>query len=45
MAEKKVIVEDDAPERDVEGQKAKEVRETSEQSTGGRSKDAKGESS
>ncbi len=43
LAEKKVIVEDD--EADVEGQKAAEAREMSEQSTGGRSKDAKGESS
>lgn len=47
LSEKKVIVEEDAePEPDdVEGQKAEEVRETTEQSTGGRSKDAKGESS
>ncbi|EXJ82026.1 monothiol glutaredoxin [Capronia coronata CBS 617.96] len=47
LSAKKVIVEDDAePEHeDVEGQKAEEARETTEQSTGGRSKDAKGESS
>lgn len=41
LAEKKVIVE----EEDVEGGKAEEARQTTEQSTGGRSKDAKGESS
>ncbi|KEF51162.1 monothiol glutaredoxin [Exophiala aquamarina CBS 119918] len=41
LAEKKVIVEED----DVEGEKADEARQTTEQSTGGRSKDAKGESS
>lgn len=46
LAEKKVIVEED-PEQtdDVEGEKANEARQTTEQSTGGRSKDAKGESS
>ncbi|KAK5053705.1 monothiol glutaredoxin grx5 [Exophiala bonariae] len=46
LAEKKVIVEEDAEQTDdVEGHKAEEVRQTTEQSTGGRSKDAKGESS
>ena len=46
LAEKKVIVEEDEDaSSDVEGEKAGEVRETTEQSTGGRSKDAKGESS
>lgn len=43
LAEKKVLVQED--EGDVEGEAAKEAREISEQSTGGRSKDAKGESS
>jgi hypothetical protein len=42
LAEKKVIIEEDT---DVEGQAADAVRATSEQSTGSRSKDAKGESS
>lgn len=46
LAEKKVIVEDDAEQTDdVEGQQAEAARQTTEQSTGGRSKDAKGESS
>ena len=40
LAQKKVIIEEDN-----EGEKAAETRETTEQSTGGRSKDAKGESS
>lgn len=44
LAEKKVIVEEDA-DADVEGQQAQEARDATEQSTGGRSKDAKGESS
>ena len=43
LAEKKVIVEDE--DADVEGQQASETRQTTDQSTGGRSKDAKGESS
>jgi hypothetical protein len=43
LAQKQVIVEDEP--QDVEGQQAKETREATEQSTGGRSKDAKGESS
>lgn len=42
LAQNKLIVEE---EGDVEGEKAETVRETTEQSTGGRSKDAKGESS
>lgn len=45
LAEKKLIVEEDASSPDVEGQKAEKARDTTEQSTGGRSKDAKGESS
>ncbi|KAG9768448.1 Monothiol glutaredoxin-5, mitochondrial [Exophiala dermatitidis] len=53
LSEKKVLVEEEGEEagdaepatQDVEGQKAEEVRATTEQSTGGRSKDAKGESS
>ena len=45
LSEKKVIVEEDGEADDVEGEKAQEVRETTEQSTGARSKDAKGESS
>jgi len=48
LAEKKLIVEEDdagVKEDDVEGTKAGEAREISEQSTGGRSKDAKGQSS
>lgn len=46
LAEKKVIVEEDSePTDDFEGQKANEARQATEQSTGGRSKDAKGESS
>lgn len=40
LAQKMVIIEEDN-----EGEKAAETRETTEQSTGGRSKDAKGESS
>lgn len=44
LAEKKVIVEED-PDIDVEGQKAAEARAATEQSTGGRLKDAKGETS
>ncbi|KIW91431.1 Grx4 family monothiol glutaredoxin [Cladophialophora bantiana CBS 173.52] len=44
LSQKKVILTEDGDE-DVEGQKAQEVREETEQSTGGRSKDAKGESS
>lgn len=44
LAEKGLIVEEEG-EGDVEGQKAGEAREVSEQSTGGRSKDAKGQSS
>ena len=40
LAQKKVIIEEDN-----EGEKAAETRETTEQSTGARSKDAKGESS
>ena len=42
LSEKKVLVTEDG---DVEGQKASEARAETEQSTGGRSKDAKGESS
>jgi len=46
LAEKKVIIEDDTnPDSDAEGQQAQETRATTEQSTGARSKDAKGESS
>lgn len=45
LAEKKLIVEEDAEGGDVEGAGAAEARAVSEQSTGGRSKDAKGESS
>ena len=47
LADKNVLVleESEGGEGDVEGQKAEAVRETTEQSTGGRSKDAKGESS
>lgn len=42
LAQNKLIVEE---EGDVEGEKADAARATTEQSTGGRSKDAKGESS
>ena len=42
LAQNKLIVEEDG---DIEGEKAEAVRETTEQSTGARSKDAKGESS
>ncbi|KAL6251398.1 monothiol glutaredoxin grx5 [Rhinocladiella similis] len=46
LAEKRVIIEDDTnPDTDAAGQQAQATRETTEQSTGGRSKDAKGESS
>ena len=41
LAEKKVIIE----EEDNEGEVAQRARQETEQSTGGRSKDAKGESS
>lgn len=42
LGKNKLIVEEDA---DIEGEKAEAVRETTEQSTGARSKDAKGQSS
>jgi hypothetical protein len=45
LSEKKVLVTEDGEEGDIEGQKAAEARATTEQSTGGRSKDAKGQSS
>ena len=44
LSQNKLIVEEEG-QGDVEGQKAQETRETTEQSTGARSKDAKGESS
>lgn len=43
LSKSKLIVEEEG--HDVEGQQAHEARDISEQSTGGRSKDAKGESS
>lgn len=43
LSKSKLIVEEEG--HDVEGEQAKEARDISEQSTGGRSKDAKGESS
>lgn len=43
LGREKLIVEDEGG--DVEGQKAEEARATTDQSTGARSKDAKGESS
>lgn len=43
LTQNKLIVEEEAS--DVDGQNAQAARETTEQSTGGRSKDAKGESS
>ncbi|KAJ9660422.1 monothiol glutaredoxin grx5 [Neophaeococcomyces mojaviensis] len=45
LSKNKLVVEEDAVDSDVEGQAAKEARATTEQSTGARSKDAKGESS
>ncbi|KAK4940050.1 monothiol glutaredoxin grx5 [Elasticomyces elasticus] len=46
LAQKQVIIEEDSnPETDTDGQQAQETRATTEQSTGGRSKDAKDESS
>jgi len=48
LSKNKLIVEEeggDAVDSDVEGQVAEDVRATTEQSTGARSKDAKGESS
>ena len=45
LSEKKVIIEEDNEKEDNEGQAAAETRATTEQSTGARSKDAKGESS
>lgn len=45
LSEKQLIVEEDAPTTDVEGRQAAETRATTEQSTGARSKDAKGETS
>lgn len=43
LGKNKLIIEEEGS--DIEGEKAQAVRETTEQSTGGRSKDAKGESS
>ena len=43
LSKSKLIVEEEGG--DVEGQQAEEAREISDQSTGGRSKDAKGQSS
>lgn len=43
LSKNKLIVEEEG--HDVEGEQAQEAREISDQSTGGRSKDAKGETS